>query len=181
MNTPLFQIAAYTFLLAQPEDVQVLEQLVNSAYRGEASKQGWTTEADLLGGTRVTAASLLKDIATDNTCIYTCLNQQNQIEACVFLQKKQQQLYVGMLSVSPGLQNKGLGKLLLQLAEKVAIVNDCAALSMTVISIRTELIAWYNRHGFLPTGETFPFDIPDNIVLVNEQLHFVVLHKELIV
>jgi len=103
------------------------------------------------------------------------------MDACVFLQKKLDKLYVGMLSVSPGLQNKGIGKLLLQLADKVAIANDCTALTMTVISIRTELIAWYNRHGFLPTGETFPFNFPDAVVLVNEPLQFIVLQKVLAV
>jgi GNAT superfamily N-acetyltransferase len=82
-----------------------------------------------------------------------------------------------MLSVSPFLQNKGLGKLLLQVADKVAIANDCTALTMTVITVRTELIAWYNRHGYLPTGKTFPFNIPENIVLSDEPLQFIVLEK----
>jgi ribosomal protein S18 acetylase RimI-like enzyme len=181
MNTPEFQFDSYIFKVAQETDIPALEQLVNSAYRGEVSKKGWTTEADLLGGARVTATSLVKDIFNENSCIYTCCNEQGQMDACVFLQIKLGKLYVGMLSVSPSLQNKGLGKLLLQLADKVAIVNECVALTMTVITVRTELIAWYNRHGFLPTGETFPFNIPDNIVLANEPLQFVVLEKFLAV
>jgi ribosomal protein S18 acetylase RimI-like enzyme len=181
MNTPEFQFDSYIFKVAQETDIPALEQLVNSAYRGEVSKKGWTTEADLLAGERVTAATLLKDIENASSCIYICQNLQEQIYASVFLQKKQDKLYVGMLSVSPHLQNTGIGKLLLQLADKVAFANDCTALTMTVITVRTELIAWYNRHGFLPTGETFPFNIPDNIVLTNEPLHFVVLEKVLVV
>jgi len=181
MHTPECQFTSYKFKVALKADIPALEQLVNSAYRGEVSKQGWTTEADLLGGERVTAVTLLKDIENPSCCIYICQYQPGQINASVFLQKKEDKLYVGMLSVSPVLQNKGIGKLLLKLADKVARLNDCTALTMTVISIRTELIAWYNRHGFSLTGQTFPFDIPGNIVLVKEPLQFVVLEKKLFV
>ena len=177
MITPQYNIDGYIFTPATLQYVPAVEQLVNSAYRGEESKQGWTTEAVLLGGERVTAASLLKDIATDDTCIYTCCNEHGEMNACFFLQKKQDKLYIGMLSVSPALQNKGIGKLLLQVAEKLAQVNNCIALTMTVISVRTELIDWYLRCGFKPTGEMYPFDFPGAILLKKEPLHFIVLDK----
>ena len=177
MNTPQYNIDGYIFAPATLQHLPAVEQLVNSAYRGEESKQGWTSEAVLLGGERVTAASLLKDIATDDTCIYTCCNEQGAMNACVFLQKKQGKLYIGMLSVSPVLQNKGIGKLLLQVAEKLSQVNNCVALTMTVISVRTELIDWYIRYGFRPTGEMYPFDFPGAILLKKEPLQFIVLDK----
>jgi hypothetical protein len=87
MKTPTFKIASYTFTAANEADIPALEQLVNCAYRGEVSKKGWTTEADLLGGARVTAVSLLKDITNDTACIYTCGNGHGEMDACVFLQK----------------------------------------------------------------------------------------------
>jgi len=169
--------AAYTITPATANDVSQLEQLVNSAYRGEGSKQGWTTEADLLCGARVTEESLLKDLSHPGISIYLYRNANRELEGCVLLQNKAGKLYVGMLSVSPGLQNKGIGKILLQQAEQVAKQQGCIALTMTVITLRTSLIAWYQRHGYQQTGELIPFNIPGNEVLIDEPLHFVVLEK----
>lgn len=177
MNTIAGYNPPFSILLATSADVPELEQLVNSAYRGEGSKQGWTTEADLLGGARVTEASLLKDIANPDINIYKYRNAGNLLEGCVLLQKKADKLYVGMLTVSPGLQNKGIGKVLLQHANQVAKEQCCSALTMTVITLRTELIAWYQRHGYQQTGELIPFNIPGNEVLIDEPLYFMILEK----
>ena len=43
---------------ATEDDVPALVRLVNSAYRGDSSRAGWTTEADLLGGVRIDAERL---------------------------------------------------------------------------------------------------------------------------
>lgn len=177
MNTISGTEKTYTITLAAAVDVVQLEQLVNGAYRGEGSKQGWTTEADLLGGARVTEASLLMDIANPDLSIYLYRNAASELEGCVLLQNKAGKLYVGMLSVAPGLQNKGIGKLMLQLAEQLAKVQGCSALTMTVITVRTSLIAWYQRHGYQQTGELIPFNIPGNQVLIDEPLYFMNLEK----
>ena len=49
---------------ATPADVPALVALVNSAYRGESSRAGWTTEADLLDGQRVDAGGIMTAIAS---------------------------------------------------------------------------------------------------------------------
>lgn len=169
----------YTIRLATEADVAQLEKLVNSAYRGDGSKQGWTTEADLLGGARVTEGSLLRELGNPDINIYLYLNEDDILEGCVLLQTKGTKLYVGMLTVSPGLQNKGIGKILLKHAENVATEKHCTALTMTVITLRTSLIEWYQRHGYQQTGELIPFNIPGNEVLINQPLFFMVLEKPL--
>ncbi len=147
---------------ATVEDVLALNILVNSAYRGESSKKGWTTEEHLLGGIRITEEELIQNIRKTDTFIlkYT---EAEQILGCMMLVEKENALYLGMLTVSPELQGSGIGKKLLKSAEIFAKEKGISKIEMTVISIRFELVLWYERHGYVKTGETkpFPMDNPD--------------------
>lgn len=167
-------------LKATLQDVSALNILVNSAYRGESSKKGWTTEADLLGGIRIDEAGLTNIINQKNTQILK-YEEKNQIIGCVLLEQKTDSLYLGMLTVAPELQAGGIGKKLLTTAEETAKNLSLSKISMTVISTRTELIAWYERHGYKKTGETKPFPMNDpNFGLPRQFLEFVVMEKEII-
>jgi len=159
-------------------DVAALEALVNSAYRGESSRKGWTTEADFLDGIRVDAERLTEIIQGKDSKILKALDAQNNIIACVHLEKHGSKLYLGMLTVSPTLQNKGIGKLLIAAAEREAKKLNCNTIYMTVLTERDELIAWYERHGYLNTKEIkpFPMDNP-RFGLPKKKLEFVVLKK----
>lgn len=161
------------------KDVSQLNKLINSAYRGESSKRGWTTEANILEGTRTTEEELLETIEnTKNTILKFTTN--NLIIGCVLLMEKEQKLYLGMLTVSPQLQNSGVGKKLLQQAEIHALALSLPRIVMTVISVRAELIAWYKRHGYVDTGERDPFPISDVHISITEQpLEFMVLEKKI--
>lgn len=163
--------------IAGTVDIPALEILVNSAYRGDSSKKGWTTEADLLDGIRTNQTSLTKMIENPGAVILKCIDQESQLIGCVFLQKKGTKLYLGMLTVSPELQAKGIGKKLLAAAENQAKQTACTVITMTVISVRHELIAWYERHGYRPTGETEPFPASPDFGLPKQLLHFIVMEK----
>jgi ribosomal protein S18 acetylase RimI-like enzyme len=163
--------------IATLEDISALEKLINSAYRGETSKQGWTTEANLLEGKRITEAELTEIIKNkENTILKYTDNEQ--IIGSVLLVNKGNKLYLGMLTVSPELQNSGIGKNLLQEAEVHALALGLPKIVMTVISIREELIAWYNRHGFVDTGVREPFPLNDtDAIIVHQPLEFIVMEK----
>lgn len=164
---------------ANTEDIPALVVLVNSAYRGEGSKAGWTTEADLLGGIRVDENSLAEMINKNDSVILKCINEDNQIIACVYLQKQQQKLYLGMLTVLPQLQTAGIGKALLKESENYALSINCSAMVMTVISVRKELIEWYERRGYINTGETKPFPTDPAFGIAKQPLEFIVMEKKL--
>lgn len=165
---------------ANPEDIPALVKLINSAYRGESSKKGWTTEADLLGGQRTDPDLLLATMQSPNSVILKYLNDQNEIEACVYLNKQESKMYLGMLTVNPELQAKGLGKIMMNAAEEYAIQQGCDSVIMTVISVRSELIAWYERRGYNDTGERKPFPMNDpKFGLPKQQLEFIVMEKML--
>ena len=145
--------------IATEKDIPELNVLINSAYRGDSSKQGWTTEADLLGGIR-TDEEALKEMMQQKNSFILKYSTENKILGCVFLKEEENKLYLGMLTVSPQLQNKGIGKILLAASEDEARKRNCTAIFMTVISQRTELINWYKKHGYADTGEKKPF--PEN-------------------
>lgn len=160
-------------------DAFALNELVNSAYRGDSSRQGWTTEADLLDGSRVTP-DLMEEILTKPDTTVLKYSEGSKILACVELRKTSSKLYLGMLTVSPTLQGKGIGKVMLSEAEAEAKRQGCKSLFMTVISIRKELIDWYKRHGYAETGERKPFNMPDTRWGVPKQpLEFIVLQKSI--
>src|SRR5215471_8529513 len=139
------------------DDIPELTRLVNSAYRGDASRKGWTTEADLLEGElRTDDHSLLQSLKNPNAVILKFVSS-DLITGCVFLEKQGNALYLGMLSVSPTVQAQGIGKKLLSAAEEYAARRGCQSIVMTVISLRHELIDWYERHGYKRTGHTKPF------------------------
>ncbi len=163
--------------IAGKEDAAALELLVNGAYRGDSARRGWTHEADLLGGQRVDLQGI-EDLLADSNITLLKYTENGQIIGCVCLEKKETHLYLGMLTVDPALQGKGIGKALLETAESYAFHLGCDAVEMTVITDRKELIAWYERHGYKNTGliKSFPSDDPRFGIPV-KHLEFVVLEK----
>lgn len=175
-------------------EVEKITQLVNSAYRGESSKVGWTTEADLLHGQRTDDLKIREYIQQDESVILVAYeanvdadedaivdDEDREVIGCVLLQKNENRCYLGMLTVSPGLQGQGVGASLLKEAEIYAEFWDCQKIEMTVIKQRTELISWYQKHGFRLTGKTAPFPYGDERFGIpqRDDLEFVILEKKL--
>ncbi|MCM2351633.1 MAG: GNAT family N-acetyltransferase [Bacteriovoracaceae bacterium] len=148
-----------TFRKAELNDIEKLHLLVNSAYRGDSSKKGWTTEADLLGGQRTDPEGLKEMINTADAQIELALSE-GVILGCVYVRNESDAVYFGMLTVNPELQTQGLGKELLKRVEELTRAWGKNIIRMTVIGQRQELIAFYERRGYQRTGKTEPF--PDH-------------------
>jgi ribosomal protein S18 acetylase RimI-like enzyme len=149
------------FRAATDADIEAIVALVTSAYRGESSRAGWTTEADLLDGARIDPEVLRADIARDGSRVVLA-ERDSALLACAHVAVDGDAGYFGMFSVVPGLQGGGIGKQVL--AECERIVRDdwrLPAMRMTVIDVRDELIAFYQRRGYRRTGITKPFPYGD--------------------
>jgi ribosomal protein S18 acetylase RimI-like enzyme len=164
--------------IATEDDIPAITRLLNSAYRGEVSRQGWTTEAHLIAGDVRTDDDNLKEvIRKPGSVILKYTNDKNQLIGCVNLQKHNDRLYLGMFSVSPQEQGSGIGKKILLAAEQHALNEGVKSIYMLVISARHELIDWYLRHGYKDTGERKPF-IEDGLTGKHLlPLEFMVLEK----
>lgn len=158
------------YRIADKSDAEVVAALVNSAYRGESSHQGWTTEADILGGQRTDSEQILKMILNPQAIILLSYlnNSENEknnqaLVGCCFLENiaEARTAYFGMFAISPKIQAAGIGKKMIAYAEQ--FVRDhwgACFMEMTVITLRKELIDWYERRGYQFTGELreFPGD-----------------------
>jgi ribosomal protein S18 acetylase RimI-like enzyme len=170
---------------AAAEDLPAVADLVNSAYRGESSRQGWTTEADYIDGQRTDAGVLAADLAAKPQARLLVLRDapDGELLGSVWLEPtgEPQTWYLGMLTVRPDLQARRLGRGLLAEAEAAAAALGAKRIRMTVVGLRGPLIAWYQRRGYALTGETrpFPYEDPSIGVARRRDLDFVVLEKAL--
>ena len=163
---------------ATATDIPSLVSLINSAYRGDTSRKGWTTEADLLEGElRTDDATLAEVMNKPGAVILKHEDSEGRITGCVYLQKQERGLYLGMLSVLPELQAAGIGKKMLAAATQHARASDCPVIFMNVISLRHELIAWYERHGYHLTGETNPLPSDNRFGVPTQPLVFAIMEK----
>ncbi|MGW0009341.1 GNAT family N-acetyltransferase [Streptomyces tendae] len=150
-----------TYRDATDADVDALVALIESAYRGDASRAGWTTEADILQGQRTDPQGVLEVVKAPDSRLLT-VERDGRIVACCQLEHRGAHAYFGMFAVSPALQGAGLGKAIIAEAERQARATwGVTEMHMTVISVREDLIAWYERRGYRRTGETTPFPYGD--------------------
>ncbi|HMU10030.1 MAG TPA: GNAT family N-acetyltransferase [Ferruginibacter sp.] len=166
--------------IATADDIPAVKDLLNSAYRGEGSKQGWTTEADLIeGDVRTDEQNLQKVIQQPGSVLLKYINEHGQLIGCVNLQQHGNRIYLGMFSVSPKLQGGGIGKQLLKASEEHAHHLQCSSIYMRVVSVRSELIDWYKRHGYADTGRRDPFEDDGTSGRHMQKLEFMVMEKQL--
>src|SRR5689334_19697858 len=147
------------------QDLPGIIKIVNSAYHGQPGSKSWTSEGHLVAGPRITEENLQSYLQQPAVTILRCANEQGNIVGCVLLEKKKDTLYLGMLSVDPQIQASGIGKQLMQQAEAFARNHQYTTITISVIDQRHELIDWYKRKGYIPTGKLIPFSNPSSKAL----------------
>ncbi len=167
---------------ATHQDIPAIVALVESAYRGNVSRKGWTTEADFLDGQRTDPASVDDLVGRAGSRILLG-ERDGRLLACAHIEQRGAKVaYFGMFSVSPDLQGAGVGRAMLAEAERIARDEwRCTEMQMTVISIREELIEWYERRGYRRTALYSPFPYGDERfgIPLRDDLQFELLMKSL--
>ncbi|GAA4496155.1 GNAT family N-acetyltransferase [Hymenobacter ginsengisoli] len=171
METP-----APTFSPATAADAPALADLINRAYRSEASQAGWTTEGHLLDGPRVDEETLRTMLAAPAAVLLKA-ELSGQLAGCVYLENQGKYLYLSMLAVAPEAQAHGLGRQLLGAAEAHARQLGCASIQMSVLELRPELLAWYERQGYRRTGASEPFPATTRFGRPRQPLTLLALEK----
>lgn len=178
--------AELQFRHATPVDVNAIVALVTSAYRGDASRAGWTTEADLIDGARIDPEVLRQDIGRPRSVVLLAepagSRSARGLCACAHVAVEDGAGYFGMFAVQPGLQRAGVGKAVLAECERIARDEwELPSMRMTVLVQREELIAWYGRRGYRRTGIYAPFPYGDERFGIprRDDLRFEVLEKPL--
>ncbi|MBD0746156.1 GNAT family N-acetyltransferase [Streptomyces sp. CBMA152] len=150
-----------TFRKAATGDIPALVALVESAYRGDTSRSGWTTEADYLDGQRTDPQGLQEIIDSPHGALLLA-ERCGELVACAHLEHRGDHAYFGMFAVRPQFQGAGIGKEVMAEVERQAREEmGATAVHMTVIHVREELIAFYERHGYVRTGQLSPFPYGD--------------------
>jgi ribosomal protein S18 acetylase RimI-like enzyme len=173
------ETAAAPIVPATEADVPALVALVNSAYRGDSARLGWTSEAHLLDGQRIDETALREMLHAPNAAILTCRTAAGELLGCFHAQATGPRVSLSMLAVAPTGQGRGVGKALLEAAEAYGREHSCTLSKMTVISVRPELIAYYERRGYRLTGATEPFPTDTRFGIPRQPLTLLVLEKPL--
>ena len=175
-----------TITACTPSELAQVVELVNAAYRGEGGHAGWTSEIGLVDGLRITIEALRNEFAAAGDLTILVLRESGQLLACVRLESARAMngepaCHIGMLAVRPGMQDRGLGRVLLEHTEAEGRARGAQIARMTVVGVRASLIAWYERRGYRRTGETQPFPYQDARFghPARPDLDFVVLEKNL--
>ena len=170
------------FRFARAGDVPAIVDLVESAYRGESSREGWTTEADLLDGRRTDAEAISAVIGGPGRAMLLAEAGGELVGCCQLEQRPEARAYFGMFAVRPGGQRRGWGGQILAEAERLARDEwGASTMVMRVLAQRPDLIAWYERRGYRRPGETTPFPYGNERFGVPKRpdLSFAVLAKPL--
>jgi ribosomal protein S18 acetylase RimI-like enzyme len=167
-------------------DYPAIVQFANLAYRGDGKggRESWNVESGVLAGQRLDESLLREELATKPQARLLTFREApgQELLGMVWLDAQPGgSWYLGLLAVRPDLQMRGLGHSLLAAAEDYARARDARRIRMTVIHLRTTLIAWYQRRGYRLTGETEPFPYGDERYgrPLRGDLYFAVLEKRL--
>lgn len=162
----------------RPGEVPEVVDLVNDAYGRTETESGWTSEDEILDGPRVQAADV-REILERPASAMLVAELEGEIVAAGHVQELEPGVSeIGMLSVRPELQAKGLGREVLARAEDFARAEqEAQRVVLHVLTIREELLEWYERRGYERTGETKPFEPEEPQRSLVGPLAFEVLEK----
>ena len=193
-------MADITFRFAQQADTPALVALIERAYRSPETAGSWSSEAHLLKGPRTSNDEISALIAREDSR-FLIAEREGKLVGCCLLQglsrpfpsdppypdsaplarqKSVNAAYFGMFAINPDAHGAGLGKTIIAEAERrVQDLWDCNQMVMTVINVRTELIAWYERRGYRLTGATMPFPFSETSGETTRDFHLSEMRKDL--
>lgn len=167
---------------ATEADYEEIIDLANVAYRGrEGTVPSWNIEKGIVGGSRMDQALLREELAAKpEGALLVFREEEGPLRGTAWLNPEGDGVWsMGLVTIRPELQNRQLGRRLLEAAEAYARARGGTRMQIGVLHVRDTLIAWYQRRGYRATGETepYPADDPRFGTPLQEKLHFVIMEK----
>ena len=160
--------------LASKADVQQLTMLINTAYR---TRGGWTTEEGMIQGDRIQEKQLYDLLNLENFQLFV-LEIDNKLLGCIGVSLGQQVAEIESFAVAPAEQNSGYGKQLLDFAEShIFEIFKKKVIQMSVLNVRIELLAYYQRRGYQLTEKIEAYPLGQNVGEPLIPLHLLILEK----
>jgi GNAT superfamily N-acetyltransferase len=151
-----------TLRAADAGDVPGIVMLLNAAFAME-----W----DFINKDRSSAPEVERYMTTGT--FFVVDDDAGGLASCMYLEKRADRLYLGMLAVSPGQQGRGFGRQMMAAAERHAAALGCAAIDIRIVNRRTELPPFYRSLGFVDNG-TEPLEDPQ----LTKPAHFIRMTKK---
>jgi len=148
---------------ATADDVPRLVDLLNRAFAMERA---------FVDRDRTTGAEIAR--LQDTGTFFVVDGEDGVLAACMYLEKRGDRMYLGMLAVHPSQQQRGVGRRMMADAERQAASLGCQAIDIRIVDRRTELPPFYRSLGFVDSG-TEPFTDP----FLTKPCHFIRMSKEL--
>ena len=169
---------------ADESDLPALADLMNAAYGGTGEIASWTHVKEFIVGDRTSPAALRAEMAGSPGAALLVVRRREggALRGSVWLEPRSASVwYLGSLTVDPREQNAGLGRRILEAAERRIAALGGTQVVIDVLNVRGSLIAWYERRGYRLTGEANPFPYEDQRYGIPQRpdLAFLVLEKEL--
>ncbi|WP_187976846.1 GNAT family N-acetyltransferase [Mycetocola sp. JXN-3] len=149
--------------LATESDIPTIVPLIVRAYRGNES--GWTSEGNMFEHDRIDEVEMLAELSIPDTDMILAHAEDGTLVGCGLIRKiALDRAYFGLFAVNPDYQGGGVGKAVLaRVEEHAATVFGVDAIEMTVLGPRPELVEFYGRRGYVPTGEIR--ELPAEVIL----------------
>lgn len=148
----------YQLRPAMLSDIEALTLLINRTYRPVQGQEGWTHETLWVSGERIQPQALVATLSNPYRHLLVLIDGNHPIGSVLLTSKEDGTAYVGLLTIDPVHQARGLGTRLLQDAEQYAKSQlNAYRMIMSVVDVRAELIAFYERRGYVKTGHSLPY------------------------
>lgn len=164
------------FRVATAEDAPQLQQLIQSAFRAEDSRQNWTGDMGLASKFRMEVEEIENFMSAPECEFLMATDNNGALVGTIAVSKRGANgARLSMLAVDPRHHRGGLGRQLLAYAEEYGQRTwGATKLELNALSTRQTLISWYMRRGYQKTGETSPFprekfaelELPDDMCFV---------------
>jgi GNAT superfamily N-acetyltransferase len=149
--------------VAVPGDTEAIARLINTAF---------IVERVAIDGDRTNPENVC---ALMNIGRFLLAEGAAGLVGCVYVERRGEHSYLGLLSVAPQFQGRGLGRQLVAAAEDYSRQIGCRAVDLRIVSARAELLPFYRRLGYIENGTApFPADVQTKV-----PSHFILMTKPL--